>query len=187
MKHPALRVAAWQWIAPEYRARIADAILNLAVPTLPFKPVRVELVGSMIRGCARLDSDFDLNLAAHDWNEQVAWRRLWSDHRYRLPFVTALAPIMEELGIKIEAAPNNPDQYTYDICFDFLTGTLADVANAFPDRSARWWDGYQLKWRPKPLMQEEPGTGIDEWPTIEVEHWRATYGDRFLENTRSPG
>src|SRR5437899_665131 len=96
MKHPALRVAAWHWIAPEFRDRISHALLT-AIPALPFQPLRVELVGSMARGCGHVDSDFDINFAAADWNQQVRWRRLWRDHRHRQPFAEAMGPIMDEL------------------------------------------------------------------------------------------
>jgi Nucleotidyltransferase domain len=163
VKHPALRVAAWHWIAPEYRKMIQDAIINDAVATLPFRPARVELVGSMVRGCAHLDSDIDLNLAAHDWNEQIVWRRLWKDQRHQRAFLDALASIANALSMRIEVAPNNPDQHTYDLCLDLLTNTLTNPLGVFPDLSARWWDGYQMKWRPRPLMARARVFATDEW------------------------
>jgi hypothetical protein len=179
MRHPALRVAAWQWITPLYQRMISEAILELAVPTLPFRPVRVELVGSMVRGCANLSSDFDLNLAARSWNEQVEWRRIWADLRHRTAFLDALLPIRESLGISVDVAPNNPDQQAYDLTYDLLTGRSSEAPRPFPDKTSRWWDGYQLKWRPGPLMARELAFPEDLWSS-EVEPWHAVYGTRFL-------
>lgn len=181
MKHPALRVAAWRWIAPEFRLRIACAIVG-ALPALPFRPLRVELVGSMARGCGHVESDFDINFAAREWNEQVEWRRLWMDGRHRRLLMAALTPIMDELHIRIEAAPNNPDQCTYDITHDLIADTYTDPRNAFPDCTSRWWDGYALLWRSRPILSCAPAPSVDEWPVAEVSQWERVYGSRFLSN-----
>lgn len=185
MKHPALRVSSWQWIAPEYQALITGAIVDLAVPTLPFSPRRVELVGSLARGCGHLDSDFDINLAASDWEEQVEWRRLWGDLVHRRAFMEALRPTIEGLDIRIEVAPNNPDQHTYDLCFNFLTGELTDPRRAFPDLTSRWWDGYELLWRSRPLMAKELAFESDEW-AADLDVWRCRYGPLFLDYLETP-
>lgn len=185
LKHPALRVAAWQWIVPEYRRIITDAILTDAVPTLPFKPVRVELVGSMVRGCAHFDSDLDFNLAAHDWNEQVRWRRLWGDLCHRLAFRAALSSLTESLGLRIDVAPNNPDQHSYDLTYDLLTGTYSNPSHPFPDRTSRTWNGYHLTWQPGPLMAKNLDVSPDPWREL-LQPWREQYGSRFLSDPREP-
>jgi hypothetical protein len=182
VKHPALRVAAWQWIVPEYQKIIVEAIVTKALPSLPFRPVRVELVGSLVRGCGHLDSDFDFNLAAHDWNEQIEWRRVWSDQRHRLAFLRALNPLIDRLAITLEVAPNNPDQHTYDLTYDLLSSTYSHPER-FPDATARWWDGYQLKWMPRPLMAKNVHLTADNWVN-DLEPWMRQYGSRFL--TYSP-
>jgi hypothetical protein len=133
----------------------------------------------MVRGCARRDSDLDLNLPAHDWNEQIEWRRIWSDLRHRQAFLAALQPLLDSLSLRVDVAPNNPDQHTYDICLDLETGVMTDPESRFPDSSGRWWDGYQLKWLPRPPMAKNVEVTDDEWAS-EVELWRDRYGDRFL-------
>lgn len=180
MKHPALRVAAWEWIAPEYRARITDCILQRAVPTLPFRPVRVEVVGSLARGCGHAGSDLDLNLAARDWNEQVEWRRLWADAQHRARFREAVRPLEHDLGLCVDAAPDNPDQREYDITWDLLTGGRSDPAHAFPDRTSRWWSTESMRWRPRPLVRTCEPPGIDPWPLDQVAHWRRLHGRRYV-------
>ena len=182
MKHPALRVAAWMWVAPEIRQRISSAVL-VAMQALPFRPVRVELVGSLARGCGHLKSDLDLNLAASDWNEQVTWRRMWTQDRYRRPFLEALQPIVDEFHVRIEAAPNNPDQHMYDITWNLLTDACTDPNRSFPDVTSRWWNGYSLRWCPRPILWATSLASVmDEWPEEEVERWRAKYGAQFLSS-----
>lgn len=185
MKHPALRVAAWQWIVPEYQRLLTDTIMSVAVPALPFHPVRVELVGSLARGCAHADSDIDLNLAAHDWNEQVEWRRLWRQSALHLKFLDAMRPITSSLHVKVDVAPNNPDQYKYDLTYDLATGAYTNPKKVFPDSTARWWDGHELRWRTRPLWGRTLAFGNDEW-AHEVEPWRRRYGDRYLSNDSRP-
>ena len=180
IRHPALRVAAWLWVGDEYRQRVSQVILEEAVPLLPFRPVRVEIVGSMARGCARLRSDLDLNLGARDWNEQVEWRRLWNDPCVRAPFGRALATLDEDLGLQIDAWPQNPDQFTYDITYDLLSGSLVDPLRAFPDPTPRWWDPWEFRWRTRDYEAKADGDFVDHWPAEEVARWRSVYGNRFL-------
>jgi hypothetical protein len=132
----------------------------------------------MVRGCGHLDSDFDLNLAAHDWNEQVVWRRIWSDPAHRLAFLGALQPLIDFLAIKIEVGPHNPDQHSYDLTYDLVSNTYSRL-ETFPDRTGRWWDGHQMKWRPRPLMARHIELQEDKW-VDELPSWKARYGRRFL-------
>ncbi|HTO90870.1 MAG TPA: hypothetical protein VMJ70_07020 [Candidatus Sulfotelmatobacter sp.] len=179
-KHPALRVAAWQWVAPEFQRQIRDAIIGPALQTLPFQPVRVELVGSMVRGCGHLGSDLDLNLAARNWSEQVEWRRIWAEPQHRQRFLDAIAEVVVPLGLLVDVAPNNPDQYEYDLCLDLITGACPQTARLFPDRSSRVWDGYQLRWVPVPLSQKRSDFVHDAWAE-DAPLWRSRYGERFLK------
>jgi hypothetical protein len=139
----------------------------------------MELVGSMARGCAQLGSDLDLNLAAHDWNEQVEWRRLWVDPQHRQRFLAALGDVVTQFGLVIDIAPNNPDQDSYDLTYDFMADVFTRPERPFPDLTSRAWDGYQFRWVPVPLTYKAMAFDSDRWEG-DVARWEAEYGQRFL-------
>lgn len=174
MKHPAFRVRNILHLDPEVLLRFKGALLE-SVSDLPFNP-RIEICGSYAIGCARIESDIDINLAAPDWNEQVKWRRLWKDRTLEAAIKKRLKPFTDEFGLKTEVVPCCPDNKAYNVAYDVLDGVLYGEQGEFSLK----WQPYSFLWEkgpPKPSLarfQSDPYVAI-------LPKWQKQYGDRFIQ------
>lgn len=174
MKHPAYRVRNILHLDREILFSLRNE-LRQAAKTLPFDPT-IEICGSYAIGCARIESDIDVNLGAKTWDEQVAWRRLWENRAIEVAFQKRLKALKDEFQIKIEVAPCCPDNKAYNVVYDVIEGKVYGVQGEFSLK----WHPYQFKWEKGPPKESFARFQSDPFKDV-VNEWRERYQDHFIE------
>src|SRR5580765_2562996 len=174
MKHPAFRVRNILHLDPHILDELCNQLIE-ATHTLPFVAIP-EICGSYAIGCARIESDIDINLAAKNWDEQVHFRRLWEDKSIERAFKMRLKPFVDAYSMRIEVAPCCPDNKPYNVVYDVIENKLYGKQGNFSLK----WHPYQFKW----IKGEPKVSGArfirDEYKDL-VKIWRDKYKSNFIE------
>ena len=179
MKHPAFRVKDILHLDSNLLDQLSKLLLK-ASKTISFSPHSIEICGSYALGCARLESDIDVNLAAKDWDEQVQWRRLWEDKKHKYDFLCPLQHFMKEFNLRIEVAPCCPDNKKYNVCYDIEEKKIYGRDDGQPVECSLIWHPYKFMFeRGKPKIKSARHLRDDF--SESVPYWRKKYGDHFIE------
>jgi hypothetical protein len=177
------RVADVLDLHPEPKQRVIDAV-RAAVADLPFKPVDIEWCGTYVFGIAMLQSDVDINLAMESWEAQVQARRVFDDPVYRARVLAVMESFWESDKLGLNIAATTPENKSYNIVYSFSDDKLHDPMNRRPGnvpwRGHMGWNGFLLKWEPKPERPHRGGRWEEDEFVAELPQWEAIYGDKLL-------
>lgn len=200
MKHPSLRVRN----VLDLDKSVLDELEELGrsiIDLLPYKPIDVEIVGSLANGCSTLHSDIDIGMPCKDWNEQILLRRaLYGPDTRLLESVEALIKVFNDKygEMLIDFNPVNPDakqdtKYaTYSLLERKLYNELADNTHywlSFSPTTQRYvFRPYEAVGTAIPIISKfeiraltEPQKHSADPFIKEVPKWREIYGDKFIE------
>ena len=202
MKHPKFRVKDVQDLDSSVLDEL-EKLFRSICDVLPMQPVDVEIVGSYANGCASLYSDLDIALPMKDWNEQMAFRRLYygADTRAITAVNTLAIAYGEANGLKFDINPVIPDnkdskQYaTYSLFERKLYGKQTNL-NLMWLKMAPYTQTYNLTKYDvagtpvMSFMETRQATTPAVWArdefAREIPEWQARYGSKFITYKINP-